>query len=147
MLRMSTTAWSRMEAEKAFTRAVRARRRASLLTRLRRGCRRCLGLPVYDERAVGRSGVGGGVREIPLEAIGGTLEPNRAAQFDRGFRPAPETRARWERVWLAEHRGTVLPPISVVQVGGAYAVRDGHHRVSVARARGALTINAIVAAG
>jgi hypothetical protein len=48
---------------------------------------------------------------------------------------------------MAEHRGTVLPPISVVQVGDAYAVRDGQHRVSVAKARGALTINAIVDAG
>jgi hypothetical protein len=48
-------------------------------------------------------------------------------------------------VWLAEHRGAVLPPISVVPVGDAYALRDGHHRVSVARARGALTITATVA--
>jgi hypothetical protein len=31
-----------------------------------------------------------------------------------------------------------------VQVGDAYAVRDGHRRVSVAEARGAVTINAIV---
>ena len=47
-------------------------------------------------------------------------------------------------VWLAEDRGTVLPPISVVRVGSRYAVLDGHHRVSVARARGALTIDARV---
>jgi hypothetical protein len=50
-------------------------------------------------------------------------------------------------MWLAESHGSVLPPISVVQVGGAYVLRDGHHRVSVATARGALTINAIVDAG
>jgi hypothetical protein len=48
---------------------------------------------------------------------------------------------------MAEHRGTVLPPISVVRVRDGYAVRDGHHRVSVARARGALTIDAAVEAG
>ena len=48
---------------------------------------------------------------------------------------------------MAEERGTVLPPISVVQVGEGYAIRDGHHRVSVARARGAATITASVAAG
>jgi hypothetical protein len=47
-------------------------------------------------------------------------------------------------VWLAEERGAVLPPISVVRVGDAYAVRDGHHRVSVARARGAVSIDASV---
>jgi hypothetical protein len=29
----------------------------------------------------------------------------------------------------------------------AYVIRDGHHSVSVAKARGALTINAIVDAG
>jgi ParB-like chromosome segregation protein Spo0J len=45
-------------------------------------------------------------------------------------------------VWVAEQRGQALPPISVARVGDAYAVRDGHHRVSVARARGALTIDA-----
>jgi len=47
-------------------------------------------------------------------------------------------------VWLADQRGTPLPPISVVRAGGGFAVRDGHHRVSVARARGALTIDASV---
>jgi hypothetical protein len=36
------------------------------------------------------------------------------------------------------------PPISVVQAGDAYAVRDGHHRVSVAVARGAVTIDAAI---
>ena len=48
--------------------------------------------------------------------------------------------------WLAFNRGTTLPPISVVDVGDGYAVRDGHHRVSVAKALGALTIRAVVAA-
>ena len=62
--------------------------------------------------------------------------------FDGDFRPAGAARTRWERVWLAEQRGQALPPISVARVGGGYAVRDGHHRVSVARARGALTIDA-----
>jgi hypothetical protein len=96
-------------------------------------------------RALPRSGAPGrGIREIALEAISGTLEPSRATLFDRCFRPAGGARCRWQRLWLAEHRGAVLPPISVVAVGDAYAVRDGHHRVSVARARGALTIDATV---
>ena len=47
-------------------------------------------------------------------------------------------------MWLAEHRGTVLPPVSLVALGDLYAIRDGHHRVSVARARGALTIDAVI---
>ena len=90
----------------------------------------------------------GGLREIPLDAISGTLEPTRAAQFDGAFRPVSKAaRRRWERVWLAEDRGTILPPISVVPVGdGEYALIDGHHRVSVAHARGAVAIDATIAA-
>jgi hypothetical protein len=141
--------WAQIEAEKAFSSAIRARRRASLARRLR-GCHGACGqLPVHDETALRPASAEGGLglREIPLEAISATVEPNRAAQFDREFRPAGPTRSRWQSVWLAAQRGALLPPISVVPVGDAYAIRDGHHRVSVARARGALTIDAIVGTG
>jgi hypothetical protein len=140
---MLMTGAGHVDAERAFTRMSRSRKRAALLRRLRREATGQL--PVYDERiarAPGRPGLR--VREIPLEAIRSTLEPSRAAQFDRAFRPAPSARTRWQRIWLAEQRGAVLPPISVVPVGDAYAVRDGHHRVSVARARGAATIDALI---
>jgi hypothetical protein len=110
------------------------------------GCVECARLVVVDGHTVGGSGDGYGVRDIPLYAIVGSLEPNRAAQFDSEFRPSAPARSRWLGVWLAEQRSTVLPPISVASIGGgAYAVRDGHHRVSVARARGALSISATVA--
>jgi hypothetical protein len=134
---MSTSPWTRLEADRAFTAASRARRRAALFGRARR-------LPVYDETLRRRSAPHG-VTEIPLEAIAGTTEPNRAAQFDEQFRPKPLTRSRWQRVWLAVRQGVALPPVSVVRVGDAYAIRDGHHRVSVAKASGALTIPALVA--
>jgi hypothetical protein len=135
--------WTRFEADRAFTAASRARRRAALLGRVRRPGRAMCGLPVYDEAVQRRCGPRG-VTEIPLEAVAGTTEPNRAAQFDQHFRPAPLTRSRWQRVWLAVQQDVTLPPISVVQIGDAYAIRDGHHRVSVAKARGALTITALV---
>ena len=142
---MST--WLQTEAERAFGRASRARRRAAAMCRLRRrGCDCCARLAVADT-ASGRRAAARGVREIPLDRITGTLEPNRAAHFDPAFRPAASARERWQRLWLAEARGAVLPPISVVPAGDGYAVRDGHHRVSVARARGALTIDAFVSAG
>jgi hypothetical protein len=134
-----------IDAERAFTRSARARRRAAVLRRLRRGAGPEARLAVYDEPSAARSRVDRGIREIPLCAIRGTLEPSRARMFDGAFRPAAAARSRWERVWLAEQRGQPLPPISVARVGDAYAVRDGHHRVSVARARGALTIDATLA--
>jgi hypothetical protein len=136
---MLLTGSPQMDAERAFARERRARRRATLTRRNRR-------LPVYDETQRRASGIPARL-EIPVDAIAGTVEPSRAAMFDGAFRPNQLARSRWQRVWMAEHRGAVLPPISVVRVRGGYAVRDGHHRVSVARARGALTIDASVEAG
>jgi hypothetical protein len=140
---MLLTGSASIDAERAFARAARARRRAALLRRLQRKPTPCLHL--FDERSLARARAHRrGIREIPLCAISGTVEPSRSAQFDDAFRPAPIARGRWQRVWLAEQRGAVLPPISVVEVDGAYAVRDGHHRVSVAHARGAITIDAAI---
>jgi hypothetical protein len=146
MLGMLLTGSDRVDAERAFARASRARRRAALARWLRRLPRECARLPVYDEQALaaGAGRAARGIREIPLDSIRGTVEPSRARLFDQRFRPAPSTRARWQRLWVAEHRGAVLPPISVVAIGGSYALRDGHHRVSVAAARGAATIDAVV---
>src|ERR687897_755569 len=123
-------------ADKALRRVPRALRRATLLSRIKTLGRCSGGLAVHELP------VGGGRRperrEIPLQSITGTLEPNRAAHFDGGFRPARPARSRWERIWMAEHSGTVLPPVALVEVCcGHYAVRDGHHRISVAFARGA----------
>ena len=142
---MFTTGSSQIDAERAFAQVARARRRAAAICRLRRRCG-CGRLRVFDERKVRRSAADAarGIRAIPLDAITGTTEPSRASQFDGGFRPAALARSRWQRVWLAENRGTPLPPISVVPVADGYAIRDGHHRVSVARARGAFDIDAIV---
>ena len=126
-----------IDAEHAFT---RARRRAALSA----PSATARELPVLSRPTAGLAGLRG-IREIPLDAISGTLEPSRAAQFDADFRPVRRAaRTRWERIWIAEERGALLPPISVVPVGTMYAVRDGHHRVSVARARGAIAIDGVV---
>jgi hypothetical protein len=99
--------------------------------------------PVVD--ALGRRGEGDlGVQRIPVGAIVGTVD-RRPDSFDRSFRPrSPELRRRWERVMAARRRGETLPPIDVYKVGDIYFVRDGHHRVSVARALGETTIDAYV---
>jgi hypothetical protein len=135
--------WVALEAERAFDRAVRARRRESLMNRVLRRCAECAQLAVHEacRRCAARVR---GAAEVPLDAIVGSLEPHRAGDFDSRFRPAPRTRSRWLRVWMAEAAGATLPPIVVAPVADGYAVVDGHHRVSVARARGAVTIAAIV---
>jgi hypothetical protein len=141
---MLMTGAGHIDAERAFTRARRSRRRAAF----GRWLRHAGGgqLPVHDEGTLTQAAAlpRAGVQEIPLDAICGTLEPTRARQFDCAFRPAASVQRRWQALWLAAQRGVSLPPIAVVAVGDSYAVRDGHHRVSVARARGALAIDATV---
>lgn len=146
---MLMTGLASADAELAFTRASRARRWSALKRRLGWRTASSGSLRVFDELelAGSRALPQRSVREIPLDAIAGTLEPGRARLFDACFRPASAARTRWQRVWLAEQRGAVLPPIEVVPVDGVYLVRDGHHRVSVARARGSRTIDAVLGAG
>ena len=84
-----------------------------------------------------------GEQVIPLDAIVGTVD-RRRGDFDRSFRPSPNTRGRWERIAEARKRGEAMPPIDVFKIGDLYFVQDGHHRVSVARGMGDKDINANV---
>src|SRR4051794_17674442 len=84
-----------------------------------------------------------GLQTIDLHSVLGTVDRERG--FDRQFRPTTaRVRARWERIANAARRGEPLPPISVYRIGDVSFVRDGHHRVSVARALGRETIDAYV---
>jgi hypothetical protein len=85
-----------------------------------------------------------GLQTIELDSILGTVDRVHGG-FDRQFRPtSARVRARWERIANAARRGESLPPISVYRIGDVHFVRDGHHRVSVARALGRDTIDAYV---
>jgi hypothetical protein len=84
-----------------------------------------------------------GLQTIPLGSVLGTVD--RTKGFDRQFRPtSAHVRARWERIANAVRRGEAMPPISVYRIGEVFFVRDGHHRVSVARALGRTHIDAYV---
>jgi hypothetical protein len=100
----------------------------------------------YDEviEAHGRVGERDlGVQTIPIESIVGTVD--RGKEFDRAFRPtSARVRARFEKIANAQRRGVSLPPIDVYRVGELHFVRDGHHRVAVARAQGRDEIDARV---
>ena len=84
-----------------------------------------------------------GLQTIELDSIVGTVD--RTKDFDRDFRPtSPRLRARWQRIAEAQRRGEAFPPISVYRIGELHFVRDGHHRVSVARSLGRTDIDAYV---
>jgi len=84
-----------------------------------------------------------GLRQIPVAQIRGTV--GRVGDFDASFLPVkPHLRQRWARLDAAMRRGEAVPPIEVYQLGNAYFVKDGHHRVSVARQLGQASIAARV---
>jgi hypothetical protein len=84
-----------------------------------------------------------GLQVVPLDSIAGTVD--RGRDFDRRFRPtSARTRSRWEQIAVAMRRGEPLPPVDLMKIGDLYFVRDGHHRVSVARALGLKEIDASV---
>jgi hypothetical protein len=85
----------------------------------------------------------GGTRTVAIEQIGGS--ENRVGDFDCEFNPLQtHTRDRWLSVATARQRGRYLPPVALIQVGDRYFVRDGHHRISVARALGQEAIEASI---
>jgi hypothetical protein len=85
-----------------------------------------------------------GLQLIPLGSIVGTVG-RRPREFDRAFRPTTDRmRDRWQRVATQRESGTGMPPIDVYRIGELHFVEDGHHRVSVARAKGDTTIEARV---
>lgn len=84
-----------------------------------------------------------GVRTIPLDKIVGSV--GRYRDFDRAFLPTQrETRGRWVNISRARYEDVELPAIEVYKVGDVYFVRDGNHRVSVARERDQEFIDAYV---
>jgi len=84
-----------------------------------------------------------GIQTVPISQIQGS--EGRSQDFDAEFRPLQSrTRDRWVGIATAGYMGRTLPPVELIQVGDLYFVRDGHHRISVARAMGQEGIEAEV---
>jgi hypothetical protein len=84
-----------------------------------------------------------GLQDVPLDKIAGSV--GRYREFNNRFLPKRNTmQERWSRVYAQASGMMGLPPIELYKVGDVYFVRDGNHRVSVARQLGAKTIQAHV---
>ncbi len=84
-----------------------------------------------------------GIQTVEIERIVGSED--RYADFSRSFLPRTQhSRDRWVNIRMAHFRGIELPPITLYELGGIYFVRDGNHRVSVAKRLGAQYIDAEV---
>jgi hypothetical protein len=140
------TGFPTQDAQSDFSRSRRRQALSRLARRLRREPDDVNVILPFDEvvEALGWRGERRlGLKVIPLDSIVGTVD--RSRDFDRSFRPTSQrVRRRWEGIAEAIRRGQAMPPIDVYKIGDLYFVRDGHHRVSVARAMGLDSIEAYV---
>ena len=84
-----------------------------------------------------------GIRQVPLDKIIGSV--GRYRDFDTAFEPRQtRTRGRWMSVDVAHLRDINLPPVELYKIGDIYFVKDGNHRVSVARQKRQVFIDADV---
>jgi hypothetical protein len=84
-----------------------------------------------------------GSQIVPIKLIAGS--EGRYHDFNKYFLPRKEhLRYRWQRVDEAHIKDIILPPILLYEIGGVYFVRDGNHRVSVAKMQGVEFIDAEV---
>ncbi len=129
------TGFPSSDAQSDFGRARRRHFGANLARRLRGEPGDVDMILPFDEvlAALGRkSERSSGLKTIDLDAIVGTVD--RTREFDRSFRPtSSKVKGRWQRIAEAIRRGEGMPPIDVYEIAGMYFVKDGHHRVSVAR--------------
>jgi hypothetical protein len=84
-----------------------------------------------------------GLQNVPLDHIVGSVD--RYQDFTRAFFPRLDhLQDRWRRIDRLMTSGRGIPPIELYKVGQVYFVRDGNHRVSVARHHNMPTIEAHV---
>ena len=140
------TGFPAADAQGDFSRARRARLLAVVGRRLRFESDDVNYMLPFEEvvEALGRvSEEDLGLQTVPLDSIVGSVD--RTRDFDRDFRPTTtRVRSRWQRIAEAQRRGESLPPVSLYRIGDLHFVRDGHHRVSVARSLRRTDIDAYV---
>jgi hypothetical protein len=100
----------------------------------------------YDEvanRLRSRQQIEMGTQTVPLSKIVGSV--GRYRDFTRTFLPRQGINAeRWARVDAVMNSMEGFPPVELYRIGDVYFVRDGNHRVSVARANNLDQIEAYV---
>lgn len=137
------TSYQEFEARDRFRRSVVSAQMVDLLGMLTGEHK---DLVSYDEvvnRLRARQQIEKGTEMVPLEQIVGSV--GRYRDFTRSFLPrAGIKQDRWTRLDTALNSMEGFPPVELFKIGEVYFVRDGNHRVSVARANGSTHIEAYV---
>jgi hypothetical protein len=83
----------------------------------------------------------GGMKPVCIDQICGSL--GRSTDFNKQFHPLSDRiQDRWVNIAMVRSQNLPLAPVELIQVGDCYFVQDGHHRISVACARGESVIDA-----
>lgn len=129
----------RRAANISFNKAMKRASRRALLGRL---LGRSRSLHQVNSNEVKRlSGTSSGIKYVALDDITGS--EGRSGDFDDQFWPLKEyNRDRWVNIAQAMASNKPLPPVQLIQTSTGFVVRDGHHRLSVARAMGREVIEA-----
>lgn len=126
-----------------FRSVLRKGKIARLSKRILRQQRYLYDLDTLKQTLVVRGSFYAGIKVVRIDAIIGS--ENRSTDFDMDFRPMSEAaRERWVNMAIVHLSRLPLPPIQLIQIGDAYFVRDGHHRISVSRAFGQAAMDAEV---
>lgn len=132
--------------EAAIDEFTRARRRADLEKVVSSLTGKSADLLSFEEVRRKVRGVRGNrrvLKDVPLDSIVGSV--GRYDDFTRDFLPRRDSdKERWAKVELLANDSAGLPPVDLFQIGDAYFVNDGNHRVSVARQMGHSHIEAYV---
>ena len=84
-----------------------------------------------------------GIQPVEIDCIVGS--ENRADDFDDRFLPLKSHNSdRWIKIAELMLLNVTLPAVDLIKVNDAYYVRDGHHRISVAKYFGQKLIDANV---
>lgn len=135
---------SRRQAGLAFERALRHGRMRTFLSRIIGRGSKLRDLGQVGLAVVPQPARETGIVNVPLAKIVGS--ESRMRDFDDAFYPLRDhNRDRWIGIAVARADGASLPPIELIQVGEEYYVRDGHHRLSVAKATRQAEIEARIA--
>lgn len=130
--------YARRLAARSFDRRFAAGKLAQFFSRLR-GQSNLLKVLAHQPEAANRRT--GATLDIPIDQIVGSV--SRSQDFDTHFNPLQiHDRERWISVAAARRSGVILPAVELVRGNDGYYVRDGHHRISVAKAMGQVVIEA-----
>lgn len=138
-----STAYREVEARERYRRSVTQAQIADLLAMITGAETDLVNYHEVANRLRARQQIEKGTQMVPLDRIVGSV--GRYRDFTRTFLPRSGiNQERWARLDAALNSLEGWPPVELFKIGEVYFVRDGNHRISVARANDATHIEAYV---